>query len=156
MLKCDVGFMGLAGSGKDTAAKALTAHGWVRTGFADELKKLAWTLGWNGMKDEKGRRFLQDLGMAVRGYNENYWVNYLAARLFSNETYVFTDVRFPNEAKLIKDRGGILIRIIMPLVTASDTHISESAHTAITPDHIVMNDGTIEELHAKIMKIVHI
>jgi hypothetical protein len=47
--------------------------------------------------------------------------------------WIITDVRFPNEAKAIKDRGGILIRINRPqyldngLVIRKDEHLSETA-----------------------------
>lgn len=34
-----VGFTGVAGSGKDTAAQALVGRGWVRIGLADPLKR---------------------------------------------------------------------------------------------------------------------
>ena len=36
----------------------------------DEVKKLAKLLGWNGEKDEKGRKFLSDLKDAMSAYND--------------------------------------------------------------------------------------
>lgn len=36
----------------------------------DEVKKLAKHLGWNGTKDEKGRKFLSDLKDALTEYND--------------------------------------------------------------------------------------
>jgi len=41
----------------------------------------------------------------------NIWVNALFADYHKNFNWIITDVRFPNEAKAVKDRGGILIRI---------------------------------------------
>ena len=42
--------------------------------------------------------------------------------------WIITDVRFPNEAKAIKDRGGILIRINRPQLIERDfEHLSETA-----------------------------
>lgn len=43
-----VGFTGLAGAGKDTAAAALIARGWVRVGLADPMKRAcAEWFGWS-------------------------------------------------------------------------------------------------------------
>ena len=47
-------------------------------------------------------------------------------RSFPN--WIITDVRFPNEAQAIKDRGGILIRINRPQLIERDfEHLSETA-----------------------------
>lgn len=57
-----IGLIGLAGSGKDTAAKALMKLGYRRLAFADELKSLAFYFGWDGEKDEDGEHFCKSLG----------------------------------------------------------------------------------------------
>lgn len=44
-----VGFTGVAGSGKDTAAQALIGRGWVRIGLADPLKRACQE--WYGWSD---------------------------------------------------------------------------------------------------------
>lgn len=160
MLSCDVGFIGLAGSGKDTAAMALTAIGWRRMAFADRLKSLAYDFGWDGHKDDKGRKLLQDLGMAARAYNDRFWINEANSVLnasgsnFAKIPRVWTDVRFENEAQFIRDRGGLIIRIKRPGQIASDKHESELNQFEIHADHEVVNGGTIEDLHAAILNIL--
>ena len=62
---------GPAGVGKDTFAREII-EGEKYTAaiaFADYLKHTAHALGWDGMKDDKGRTFLQELGDVVRRYD---------------------------------------------------------------------------------------
>lgn len=82
--------------------------------------------------------------------------------------WIITDTRFPNEAKAIKDRGGIVVRIERDLpcenckltkvarrgkpcneIICPDgmpKHPSETALDAYPFDYIISNYGTIEEL----------
>ena len=66
---------GRAGSGKDTFCDLATRSGVnvARHAFADSLKRLAFNAGWDGVKDEKGRRLLIDLGNSIRSYNVNFF-----------------------------------------------------------------------------------
>ena len=160
MLDCDIGLVGLAGSGKDTAAKALTDRGWRRIAFADRLKEIAYELGWDGLKDERGRKFLQDIGSVARAYDKQFWIdeatqvlNYVSTA-FRKVPRVWTDVRFENEAQFIRDRGGIIIRVIRPDLVSHDTHESEVEQHSISADYTVVNAGTIEDLHAMIRNII--
>lgn len=112
-----VGITGVAGSGKTTAAQVLVNQGWIKYSFADELKRIAKDeFGWDGLKDEKGRRLLQVLGTeAGRAYNENLWVERMQYRLsqakVAGKNIVIDDVRFNNEAQLIQDMGGFVIEL---------------------------------------------
>jgi dephospho-CoA kinase len=158
-MKMDVGLIGLAGSGKDTAAIGLVANGWLREAFADHLKHLALEFGWNGIKDAKGRALLQDLGMAGRKYNPDCWVEHIAYKLKLQLKYrelwprVWTDVRFQNEADFIRKRGGIIIRINRPEIIA-ENHESELKQLDVVADYTVDNTGTIPELRDKILDII--
>ena len=122
-----IGLIGLAGSGKDTAAKALMKLGCRRLAFADELKSLAFYFGWDGEKDEDGRALLQELGMAARRYNARFWIQYLNKQILRERLqgpFVFTDVRFQNEADYVRSIGGIVVRIVRPGQIA-ENHESE-------------------------------
>ena len=155
MKHIDVGFIGLAGAGKDTAALALVAHGWRRVAFADKLKSLAFYFGWDGCKDEKGRKLLQDLGMAARAYNDDFWIIQAFRTALENwHPNVYTDVRFQNEADYIRGRGGIIIRIKKPEQISSSTHESELNQYDIVADYDVVNEGTVEDLHNIILNIM--
>jgi len=151
-----IGLMGLAGSGKDTAAKGLVKCGYRRAAFADELKSLAFYFGWDGEKDEAGRRLLQDLGMAARRYNARFWIQYLNKQLVRDrlrDGIVYTDVRFQNEADYVRSKGGIIVRIVRPEQIA-ENHESELKQCEVAADIEIVNDGTIEDLHNKIKQLI--
>jgi len=156
----DVGFIGFAGAGKDTAALALIQRGWRRKAFADRLKDLAIHFGWNGEKDEKGRKLLQDLGMAARAYDPEFWIRHAENSIahtpveMSKIPYVWTDIRFENEAQFVRSRGGIIIRVVKKWKGKNDYHESEWNQIDIISDYLVVNNDTIEELHQKIHNII--
>lgn len=77
-------------------------------------------------------------------------------KYFKDETYIkIADIRFPNEAKLIKDFGGKIIQIRRPEVSVDQTgvnlnHISETSDLTPYIDFIIVNDGSIEDLHKNV------
>lgn len=71
---------------------------------------------------------------------------------------IISDVRRLDEAKAIKDLGGILIKIERPgysNLTDSKTHISESEISKIQPDFLIENNGTIPELYTKAEELMN-
>lgn len=148
-----IGLIGLAGSGKDTAAKALYSLGYNRVAFADELKFCAHQFGWRGEKDERGRALLQDLGMAARRHDPYHWIAYVEKWHSRKEYVVYTDVRFQNEADYVRGKGGIIVRIVRPGQIA-EKHESELNQSAVAADIEVVNDGSIEDLHNKIRSLI--
>lgn len=81
--------------------------------------------------------------------------------------WIIPDTRFPNEAKAIRDRGGILIRINRPIKkrqkgsTDANARLHlKNAHPSETAldnwedwDYIIENDGTLEDLLEKVKEI---
>jgi len=82
--------------------------------------------------------------------------------------WIITDVRFPNEAQAIKDRGGIVIRVNRPCPECGVTeghkfgcltykklieHPSEIALDNYEFDHVIENDGSLDELIGKIKQL---
>ena len=63
--------------------------------------------------------------------------------------WIITDTRFPNEAKAIKDRSGLLLRVIRPNVEKS-LHSSEVSLDSYNFDYEIINDGNIEDLIEKV------
>lgn len=152
--KIDVGLVGYAGAGKDTAAFGLMREGWHRKGFADLLKMRALDIGWDGSKDAKGRKLLQVIGCAVREYDPEFWVRQAIDRIDPRHPYVWTDVRFKNEAQAIRDiRKGILVRVVNA-ACSSDGHVSETELNDIVCDHQIVNDGSKEKLQQQLLEIV--
>ena len=85
--------------------------------------------------------------------------------LFNYPNWIITDVRFPNEIKAIKDRGGIVIRVNRPLERLGNSKLPKLKHTSVTKhpsetalddydfDHIIENNGSIEDLITKLTNI---
>jgi hypothetical protein len=154
----DIGLIGLAGSGKDTVADIICAElNYKRASFATALKNLCFSMGWNGHKDARGRKLLQDVGMAFREYDKDIWVDKTASSILNNHKYVFTDVRFSNEAHYIKhSRNGIIIRVVRPdlEIGLAHQHVSEKGQREIDVDYTIMNHGTIDDLKLLVMGLM--
>jgi len=147
-----IGLAGYAGSGKDTAADVLVGLGYQRRAFAGALKDLATRIGWDGQKDDAGRKLLQELGVGARDIlGADVWVNALMATLEGPS--VITDVRFPNEVAAIADHGGITLRIVRPGVGPALGHVSETALDDLELPTVV-NDGDVFDLHARVLAIL--
>lgn len=164
-----VGFAGLAGSGKDTAARLV--HTYVechKLSFAAPLKAaLANWLGWGSEWDnrawreaplpglDKTPRYLaQTLGTdwARDMVHPDFWLHVADATLRGlDDPYpvLVIDVRFDNEVRWIHKHGGVVCAIIRSgkLPAASD-HSSEAM--AFTPDITIRNDGSFRDLDARL------
>lgn len=88
-------------------------YGWI-DGFAHGVKQVAVeSFGWDGVKDEKGRRLLQIVGTeAGRAYNKNIWAirayetNLLNVYPLPN-FLIFDDWRYPNEYEVWLDKPEV-------------------------------------------------
>lgn len=156
---------GKARHGKDTFAKFLK-EGLESKGkrvlichYGDLLKFIASAyLGWNGKKDEEGRKLLQQVGTGlIREKEPDFWVDFIIKMLgyFGNmyDYVLIPDVRFPNEVKRMNqvfDNKVFHIRVVRPdyisdLTPEQLKHPSETALDNYIPDYEVLNDGTLEE-----------
>lgn len=145
-----VGLAGYARSGKDAAAGALVDLGYERRGFADALKVLAGCVGWDGRKDDAGRRLLQELGVGAREVlGADVWVDALMSTLTGPT--VITDVRFPNEVDAICDRGGVVVRIFRPGVGPARGHVSETALDGLSLP-VVGNTHSVTVLRRRLLE----
>lgn len=71
----------------------------------------------------------------------------------SPPNWIITDVRFPNEAKAITDRGGILIKVVRPETDhLAGNHKSETAlDDYVDWDVVIHNDSDIDNLIEKVI-----
>ena len=60
--------------------------------------------------------------------------------------YVITDVRFTNEADMIRANKGKIWRVVRPGVGPVNNHISESELDSIKFDRLITNDSGFEDL----------
>jgi len=65
------------------------------------------------------------------------------------KNWIITDVRFPNEAKAITDRGGIVIKVVRD-TSSKDLHESETALNNYKFDYIIDNNGNLDDLNIKV------
>lgn len=123
------------------------------------LADLVDDVGWDRAKTDNPqvREFLQRLGTDAgrQLLGENVWVNAALRDLVTGSgPVVFTDCRFPNEADAIRNLGGVIIRIIRPGVRPINGHPSETAMDGYDVDWVLLNDGSLEDLHAKMTRFV--
>jgi hypothetical protein len=172
-----IGLTGYAQSGKDTFASILVEkYGYSRIAFADKIRDFLYGInpmvgcsptgylqdlvnlvGWDKAKQEpQVRRLLQDLGISARDLiSEDIWVTAALSSVSKDQRVVITDVRFENEAAMIKSMGGQLWRIKRSGVGPVNDHVSESEMDGYRVDQIFVNNGTLEELQALITTRMH-
>jgi len=159
-----LGLCGKAGAGKDYTYETLDKlyTGVWRVSFADELRyELNQALSparilpalWEKPYSEEVRWILQHYGTEYRrDQNPDYWVNLTEKRLedFSYDpaaVVVFTDVRFANEADMIRRNGGMVAEVVVRDEalrkarlggTLPPAHASENMDFAV--DAYILND----------------
>ena len=162
-----IGLSGYAQSGKDTVAKILIEnYGYERVAFADAIKDLLIKMnpiledgyrlnehvqefGWELAKARpEVRRLLQDLGLGARVIiDDHIWVVAALQKMYDvDKNYVITDVRFENEAVMVKQIFGEVWRIEREGVGPINSHVSESQLSNWDFDRIINNNGTLEDL----------
>lgn len=168
-----IAFCGRATSGKTTAAEWLEGLFRARSQgariipFAKPLKDKARELGWNGVKDEKGRALLQRLGTDVcrECIDEDYWVDawmkeYNEAQQQGIQWVLTDDMRFGNELQAVRDLNAHVIKIVRPQGWLRETHYtllhilgrvhpSEVGFCNEEVDQILVNDGSLTDFYWK-------
>lgn len=113
------------------------------------LRPVIDTVGWDVAKVNiaEVRTLLQRLGTeAVRDViGENAWIDALDRKIRADGTVdvVVSDVRFPNEADWIRERGGVIVRIRRPDFDNGlpADHPSEALVDSLPFNYAVANDG---------------
>ena len=159
------------GCGKTTVANLFIEH--QRVSFAAPLKRAVWRLladlGLSGLRYTYADKeaIIPELGVSARHMMQtlgtewgracihpDFWVMIARAEtqriMNDGGSVVIDDVRFPNEATMIRDLGGELWRIDRPGIAYNGDHESEGGLDDITPDRVIVNDGTIAQLKEKI------
>ncbi len=171
-----IGITGRRGSGKDTVANMLTKQGYENIKFAGALKEMLRTylryVGMNAFEIERhiegpdkekpipqlsgqnARRAMQTLGTEW-GRNlmgPDMWVNSFLLRCNQFPRVVCSDVRFPNEADMIHELGGKIIRLTRPGLPQLD-HPSENLIDELVVDYVILNNSTTESLREQVLLI---
>lgn len=163
-----IGVSGKKRSGKDTVFRVIRKIAGIyaeRAAFGDQIKEEV--AGITGMdlehieeNKEHFRPILQWWGADFRRrYNgESYWLDKMRNKLkryrSGGGVLVITDVRFPNEADLVKAVGGIMLRVDRD-TGLNDVHSSENELDSFRGfDYRLSNNGTLDDLEAQVEPIV--
>jgi chaperonin cofactor prefoldin len=105
------------------------------------------------------REKLADFYPEMENIKQNFWT-YRFKIWYQNQLnlnkdvkIVVTDVRFDNEVNIIKELGGIIIKVERKNVENKDQHKSETSIGKIKYDYLVKNDSNIENYYKKLSKI---
>lgn len=176
-----IGLTGPAGSGKDTVREMLEDLGYTGLAFADPIRQmLRELLTSNGIGDEwmherhlkeatipalgvSYRHMAQTLGTEWgRALQPDFWLRLAGAYIEdrSNDPadgcahFVISDVRFPNEAAWVRERGGQIWRIHRPGIEPVRAHASEAEIERIPQDWTILNTGSLADLREAVAEAV--
>lgn len=126
--------------------------------FASGVKRVATDgYGWDGKKDTRGRKLLQDVGKVGREYDKDIWIK----KVFEEESFpaspvILDDWRFPNEftypVDLLGDKNVYTLRVYAPnretlKGTEAYEDVSEVALKEYDDyDFIINNEGSMDAL----------
>lgn len=99
------------------------------------------------------RTFLQKLGTeAMReGLHQNTWANAFWSDFDEyNDHWLITDIRFPNEYESVKDRNGIVIKVVRDIEIPKHEHESETALDSYRFDYVINNNKDINHLISEV------
>lgn len=159
-----IGFCGPMRAGKTTAATHLVMRGWIRMSFAQSLRReCARMLASVGISSyhvleeemrtpsmkETYRGLMQWHGVFRRTHDPDHWVRLLRQRLEMSLERGFSvavdDVRFFNEAVMLRELGGKIVCIDSDHAELSE-HESEQDWKSMAVDAHLWNNGTQEGL----------
>ncbi|QIX62196.1 hypothetical protein HER32_13815 [Hymenobacter sp. BT18] len=175
-----IGFSGKRGSGKDTLARLLQRlqpeRKWHIRSVGEPIKAVCAALAGEGTApyfSQKGKaetlaafgrtrgEMLQQVGLALRQWEPDIWVQAFFSQLSADQCTLIPDVRFPNEADLIRRRGGLMLRVEGdPLGqrgdgTRDDDHPSETALDSYPHfDYTIHNTGSMTDLEQQIRELL--
>jgi len=182
--KVVIGMIGKAGSGKDTVADYLVRmHCFKKIALADPLKKAVQAvfdvdddIMYDRVKREEPlanwpewsvRKLLQFVGteMFRNMVDQDVWVKNCASRAVRQDFTVVSDVRFHNEVGGLRQKIGDGRRVFFIKVERPDVggggapsgianHASESAVDELEYDYRIINDGSLDDLYAKVEGVI--
>lgn len=103
-----------------------------------------------------GREFLQRYGTEAHRelFDDDFWVNVVDLDPPDVDLLLVTDVRFPNEARHIREAGGEVWKVMRADAMPANDHDSERPLPDELVDRTVNNEGTLDDLEVEVEKVV--
>lgn len=157
-----IGIAGQARAGKDTLCSYMLDNLdgiWLRSSFADPIKEMLRAIGVDCSDDKKAvvsddygvtpRHMMQTLGTEWGRHmiDSDIWVKAFA-RLNAGKCVIVPDVRFENEAALVREHG-VLIHLV-GRGGIEGNHVSENAIAFKPGDIVIDNSRDLAWLHGQV------
>lgn len=170
-----IGICGPARAGKSLAASMLVVqYGFSECTFAGPIRSFVASLmglpggleELEGLKEQPHHVFggctpryaMQTLGTewGRQMISETLWVDACMARVDGCASHVvISDVRFANEARAIRERGGVIVRIVRPgMIIPESAHASEAGLPPDMVDLLIENSGDAASLQERLKECV--
>lgn len=123
----------------------------IETSTADFVKEIAIQAGWDGVKDQKGRRLLSDIKDALEKY-DNIPNKKIDKFIQSHpENIIFVNVREPHNIQYYKDKyNALTVLVTNPNAKVVEgNHADEDVYDYEYYDFTIRNEGTITNLKDK-------
>jgi len=150
---------GGAGVGKDTFISFFGKY--VPTAYihiADFAKTIARSIGWNGRKDEKGRRLLSDIKVAIDNYNDGNFnkiceetEKFLSDHSeYAGKQCLYIAMREPADIERFQAKyKATSLLIVNNNVTPITSNIGDAGVSGYNYDYVITNNGSLEALDYK-------
>ena len=146
----------------------------VRVFHVDEQKALTQCTKWphfiadpQDIQDRPGqtavtvRRILQWWGTEYRRTEDpDYWTKAWGRKIeqldLEQMHVLIDDVRFMNELNVVREHGGLIVKIERPGFDGANNHASETSLDEYHDwDEVLINDGTLEEFEGKVSRLAN-
>lgn len=146
-------------------------HLYKKYSFADPLKEavsMLFNIPLNDLYEGDREKVLPKWGLSIRQilqrfgtesmrnvFGEDFWLKKAQSQVDNLEddiTLIIPDVRFGNEADFCRE-NGILIHVVRPDADGKVGDVGHASEGGIIPeedDHLIFNEGSLEELYTEV------
>jgi hypothetical protein len=130
-------------------------EGAVISRYRDAIDELGYEIAKDSYPEVRGA--LQGTGKAIRALDPEFWLRMGMQRVDDQRTrgpVVVTDVRYPNEADAIRERGGLIVRVYRTgTAPGPNAHESETALDDYEEDLAIENHYSLEALADRVADV---
>lgn len=113
----------------------------------DLVKIVAGYAGWNGAKDDKGRRFLSDIKDAMDRYGDLAMRDTIERIKYDPDGIVFVNARDPKDIeRLVNEFNATTLLITRDSVAPVTTNHADAGVSVYDYDYVFCNNGSLPEL----------